>query len=241
MILTGDAHRAHDRGHRRPHHHLSLRARACRADGPGGRGAPPVRARHHGQGRRRPGAARRGRPRRVRQDRHPHRRRAAVGRRRRRSLQQPGGGRGNGSRRAIPIRRPSPPRAASRRRRRSRWPTSASIRAPVSRRGSAPRSIASAVRFGARCDRGRAARASCCPRTGAAVPLLLRGRLRGRRGRGRRGAEGQGHARRDRVRRSRGAGAPRRLVARRAVPRRRARRRRRSPASPRLQRRAARS
>ena len=60
--------RDHDRD-RRAHHHLPLRARPRRADGPGRRRAPPVRERHHGEGRLGHGASRRDRHHCPRQDR----------------------------------------------------------------------------------------------------------------------------------------------------------------------------
>ena len=59
-----------DLRHCRAHHHLSLRARARRAGGADRRGEPPVPPGHHGQGRRRARAHRRGRHGGVRQDRH---------------------------------------------------------------------------------------------------------------------------------------------------------------------------
>ena len=80
-------HRRHasrgDHRHRGSDHHLSLRARPCRADGAGGRGPAAVRERHHGEGRRRAGAPRRNRHGRLRQDRHADVGRSAPGRIRR--------------------------------------------------------------------------------------------------------------------------------------------------------------
>ena len=80
-------HRRHasrgDHRHRGSHHHLSLRARPCGADGAGGRGPAAVRERHHGEGRRRARAPRRNRHGRVRQDRNADVGRSAPGRIRR--------------------------------------------------------------------------------------------------------------------------------------------------------------
>ncbi len=70
-----------DHGGRRADHHLPLRPRPRRAGGAGRRRRLPARPRHHGQGRRRARAPRRDRHGRLRQDRHPHRGRAAAGRR----------------------------------------------------------------------------------------------------------------------------------------------------------------
>ena len=155
------------RRHRRPDHHLPLRARACRADGPGGRGAPPVRARHHGQGRRRAGAPGRGRPCRLRQDRHAHQRRAAAGRCRRHRSRQPGGRRRDGGALASSLfaghrrRGPAPARAggrAGRHRRASRGRPRGAGR----RQGLSPRPAG----LGAARRTRTVARESCCPRTG---------------------------------------------------------------------------
>ena len=100
-----------DHCHRRPDHHLPLRARPRRAHGPGRRGAAPVRARHHGQGRRRAGAPRRGGSCRLRQDRHAHRAECPNWRIAARSIRtcwrSPRRWRRT---RVIPMRRPSPPR-----------------------------------------------------------------------------------------------------------------------------------
>ena len=223
MIATGRRASRRDGRHRRAHHHLPLRARPCRADGPGGRGAAPVRARHHGQGRRRPGAARRGRPRRLRQDRHAHRGvprlvdaeaslpallaiAAAMARTR-----------------TIRIRRPSPPRACAGDVPAVALATSASMPGfglearlggklyRLGRRG-----------LGAARRTTRPARESCWPQDGR---LLCRFAFEDELRAGAREAVAallaQGLPVEIALRRSRGAGAAARRVARRAVPRRR--------------------
>ena len=68
-----------DRGHRRAHHHLPVRAGAGRAGRAGRRHQPAVRQGRAGQGARRAGAAGRDRHRRVRQDRHADAGRAVAG------------------------------------------------------------------------------------------------------------------------------------------------------------------
>ena len=176
----------------------------------------PVRARHHGQGWRCSGAPRRGRSRRLRQDRHAYQGHAAIDRQRDR-FGPAWHCRGDGV--ALPPSLFAGDRAAAGRLHDApavalQRPQRAS-RSSASKAGPAARSTASAGRIGhcppMRCRRPR--RRAVRRMGGCLCSFCFRGRAATRRAGRHRGTGVEGHARRNPVRRSRGAGASAGVVA----------------------------